>query len=412
MAHSDSEFAGLPGWRRNNYAAMLALILVATTFSFTVPFLPLYVEQISDLSGPDAAMWAGIATGLGGFAMFVTGPFWGALGDRFGRKPMLIRALLGGAIGVLLLGFATSVWQVVVIRVFIGVMAGAGPAGMALVSAGTPSKQLAKYLGQYQASGMVGMASGPVIAAALISIWSYSTTFIIGGVLMFSGSIVAMILIKEPPRPIETHRVSARESFASVIKSPIASVALILVLVLSFAAPMVQPILPGYVVSLLPAGYESNAIIGWLFFGISVSSAIGAVYAGRILGRMTHRRLLLISTIGVAAFLFPVALVHGVPLLALFVVAMSFFQGLMQTGSASLLPTLVSATALSSIFGLYQSVQALSGQLGPAIGGIVAVHLGYRAVFAMSAVILLVLGLPMLAIFARVARKSHALQEA
>ena len=412
MAHPDSEFEGLAGWRRNNYAAMLALVLVSTTFSFTVPFLPLYLEQMSDLSGADAAMWAGIATGLGGLAMFITGPIWGALGDRFGRKAMLIRALIGGATGLLLIGLATSVWQVVAIRTFIGVMAGAGPAGMALVSAGTPSKQLAKYLGQYQAAGLVGMASGPVLAAAMISIWSYSTTFVIGGILMFSGSIVAMLLIKEPKREHHTKRVSARESFKSVIKSPVASVALVLVLVLSFAAPMVQPILPGYVVSLLPSGAQSNTIVGWVFFGISTASAIGAIYAGRILGRISHQRLLLIAAIGVAAFLFPIALVHGVPLLAIFVVAMSFFQGLMQTSSASLLPTLVSATALSSIFGLYQSVQALSGQLGPAIGGIIAVHLGYRAVFAMSALLLLALGLPMLAIFARVVKKNRIAQQA
>ena len=199
------------------------------------------------------------------------------------------------------------------------------------------------------------------------------------------------------------------DSFKSVIKSPVASVALLLVLVVSFAAPMVQPILPSFVVSLLPEGAESSAIVGWLFFGISTASAIGAMFAGRILGRVTHQRLLLISSIGVAVFLFPLALVQGVPLLAVFVVAMSFFQGLLSTSSASLLPTLVSATALSSIFGLYQSVQALSSQIGPAIGGIIAAHLGYRAVFAMSALLLLALGLPMLAYFARVVRKNREL---
>ena len=193
MQSVDTEFEGLPGWQRNNYATMLALVLVCITFSFTVPFLPLYLEQMSDLSGADAAMWAGIATGLGGLALFITGPIWGALGDRFGRKAMLVRALFGGALGLLLIGLATSVWQVVVIRTFIGVMAGAGPAGMAMVSAGTPSKHLAKSLGQFQAVTLAGMAIGPVIASVMISFWSYSTTFVIGGILMFSGTFVAVI---------------------------------------------------------------------------------------------------------------------------------------------------------------------------------------------------------------------------
>ena len=85
---------------------------------------------------------------------------------------------------------------------------------------------------------------------------------------------------------------------------------------------------------------------------------------------------------------------------------MSVFQGFLQTSAVALLPTLVSATALSSMFGLYQSVQSLSSQIGPAIGGIAAAHIGFTAVFPLAAIALLVLGLPMFWNFKRVARKA------
>jgi len=395
------------GWKRNNYAATLAVALVATTFSFTAPFLPLYLEQLADISGPEAAMWAGIATGLGGFLMFVSGPIWGALGDRYGRKAMLVRACFGGALGLLLIGLATSVWQIVVIRAFIGFMAGAGPAGMALVSASTPPGEMSRYLGRFQGGVMVGTGAGPVIASVLVAVWSYKTTFVIGGILMFSGTIVAALMIKEPPRSPRAAAVPGQQKasgFRSIMASPIARTALLLVLLLGIAAPMIQPILPSFTVSILPADANSTVIIGWLFFAISVSSAIGAVYAGRILSRMAHTRLLLISAIAIGLFLIPMMFVHNVWVFAVLLIGMSLFAGMLATGSASLLPTLVSAAALSAIFGLYQSVQALSGQIAPAIGGIIAAQLGYAWVFGLAAASMLGLGLPMYFWFVRVVR--------
>jgi hypothetical protein len=50
--------------------------------------------------------------------------------------------------------------------------------------------------------------------------------------------------------------------------------------------------------------------------------------------------------------------------LAVLVRAMSFFQGAPQTSTVALLPDVVSASAVSSVFGLYQSVPALSVRPG------------------------------------------------
>jgi DHA1 family multidrug resistance protein-like MFS transporter len=175
---------------------------------------------------------------------------------------------------------------------------------------------------------------------------------------------------------------------------------------------MIQPILAPYVVTMLPEGSDTTVIVGLMFFGIAAAGAFAAVSAGRIIQRIGIQLSLLGATIGVALFLFPMGMVQTVGILALLVVVMSLFQGVLQTSSATLLPTLVSATALSSIFGLYQSVQALSGQMGPALGGIIAAHIGFRAVFPLAAIALLVLGLPMFWNFKRVAAKTAPIADA
>ena len=400
------EDEGAPGWQRNNYASMFAVFLLCITFSFTIPFLPLYLRQLDpSLTGPEAALWAGIATALGGVGSFVSGPIWGILGDRYGRKPMLIRACFGGAIGLTLFGFATSIWQVVAIRTFIGVMAGAPAAAMALIAAGTPASRLPKALGQFQGATLGGIALGPVIAAVFIAAFGYRPTFVVAGILMFSGALVTVFMIKEPTRALAAKPGSGGKSLRTVLNSPLAWAALMLVLMLSFAAPMVQPVLPTYVLTLLPSGVNGTVIIGWIFFGMSAASAMAAVYAGRLISRAGHQRMLLISAIGIAVFLIPMAFVNTVIALALFAVCMSLFQGLLTTSAVSLLPTVVTAAALSSMFGLYQSVQALSSQLGPALGGVIAVQFGYQAVFIIAAGALMLLGLPMFLVFKRVAAK-------
>jgi len=60
--------------------------------------------------------WIGMfATGIG--VTFVVSaifsPVWGSAADRFGRKPMLLRASLGMAVVIALMGFATSVYALI-----------------------------------------------------------------------------------------------------------------------------------------------------------------------------------------------------------------------------------------------------------------------------------------------------------
>jgi MFS family permease len=398
---------GALGWRRTNYLSMMCVFLLTVSFSFTVPFLPLYLQEIDGLSGPDAALWAGIATGLGGVGSFLGGPLWGALGDRFGRKPMLVRASFAGATGLLLLGLCTSTWQVVVIRGLIGFMAGAPAAAMALMAAGTPRSLLSRALGQTQAAMLAGLALGPVFAAVLVGFLGYRDTFIAAGILMYSGSIVSAAFIREQRVPY-VKPAKGTGALGMALRAPVVWGALVLVLTLSYAAPMVQPILPPFVVTLLPDGASATTVIGWLFFGISAASAISAVLAGRLIRRLGLQRVLLGATVGVAVFLLPAGLSSTVWQLAILMIAMSFFQGALQTSTVALLPDVVSASAVSSVFGLYQSVSALSAQLGPALGGALAAAVGFEAVFPIAGTALLVLGLPAFYVFRRLAHTHHA----
>jgi len=96
-------------WQKNLYVIAIAEFVVIMGFSFVTPFMPLFIQRLGNFTTQEAALWAGIATGSGGIAMFLSAPVWGIVADRWGRKPMLLRAQFGSAIVLALAGMSPSI---------------------------------------------------------------------------------------------------------------------------------------------------------------------------------------------------------------------------------------------------------------------------------------------------------------
>jgi MFS family permease len=60
-----------------------------------VPIMPFYLEQLGTRGTVQTQTWAGVAIAAPALALTFTTPLWGRLGDRIGRKWMVVRALLG-----------------------------------------------------------------------------------------------------------------------------------------------------------------------------------------------------------------------------------------------------------------------------------------------------------------------------
>jgi DHA1 family multidrug resistance protein-like MFS transporter len=383
---------GVEQWRRNNFAATLSVFLLTAGFGFTIPFLPVYLQEIDDLSPERAAFWAGIATALGGVGSMVSGPIWGILGDRVGRKPMLVRAAFGGSIGLFAFAFAATTWQVVAIRFFIGVMAGAPAAAMALIASSTPPEHLTSSLGRFQAATQAGLAVGPLVAAGLLSFLGFAWTFVLTSLVMLLGAVATIFMVVEERTTDATRAVRPKGALGEALRSPTVLAVLFVVLVLGAGRPMTQPILPGFVDEILGGKGSVNFTIGLLFFGMSALSAVAALYAGRLNERFGFNLVVLVTCLGSAVLIgLQGASANVIQLIALtWVVAL--LQGVLATGTVAILSSAVSAAVVSGVFGVYQSVQAASGQFGPAVGGSLAVGIGFRWVFPVAGALFFVAG--------------------
>src|SRR5579871_3080700 len=150
-------------WKRNLIVCFLGSVTTIVAMTLLLPFLPLYVEQLGVTDHAAIVQWSGIAYGATFFSAALTAPLWGRLGDRYGRKLMLIRASLGMAVAMSLIGMAHNVWQLVALRLLAGLLGGYSSGSTVLVAAQTPKARTGWALGVMSAGIMAGNLAGPLI---------------------------------------------------------------------------------------------------------------------------------------------------------------------------------------------------------------------------------------------------------
>src|SRR2546427_2367642 len=131
--------------------------------------------------------------------MAVASPIWGVLGDRFGRKPMLIRSMVGGAITVGVIFFVRTPLQLVILRFLQGATSGTVAAATALVAAETPRNRVGWALGVVTSAVALGSAIGPVVGGLAAAAFGLRLVFLGGGILLLIAMIPVVIIVRESP---------------------------------------------------------------------------------------------------------------------------------------------------------------------------------------------------------------------
>jgi DHA1 family multidrug resistance protein-like MFS transporter len=76
-----------------------------------LPYLPIFVEELGIKQQGSIVQWSGLAFGATFLGTRLTAPLWGHLGDKYSRKPMLVRAAVGMAVIMSLVGLAHNVYR-------------------------------------------------------------------------------------------------------------------------------------------------------------------------------------------------------------------------------------------------------------------------------------------------------------
>src|SRR5438874_542590 len=191
----------LEGWERTAWIAATTQFFTLVGFGLGLPFLPMYVQALGVTDRAQVALWSGVVSGSAALTMAVLAPVWGVLADRYGRKPMLVRSMLGGAIVIGAMGFVGDVWQLEAVRLVQGAVTGSQAAAAALVAAATPTHQVGFALGLVSTAVQVGNTIGPVIGGVSVGSLGFRGSFVLGGALLLIGGLMAIFWVDEPSNP-------------------------------------------------------------------------------------------------------------------------------------------------------------------------------------------------------------------
>ncbi len=179
-------------WQRNLAVVWFSQFLSIAGFAFAIPFLPFYMQQDLGVTDPRVLklciMLSSIAAPL---SLAIFSPIWGSIGDRYGRRLMLLRANFGAAIVLCLMGTVTSVWQLVTLRVMQGVFTGTMVAAQTMVAVRTPKCKTGFALGTLATAVSMGAVAGNFFGGLLAEQYGHRKIFFLAATLLLSaGTLV------------------------------------------------------------------------------------------------------------------------------------------------------------------------------------------------------------------------------
>lgn len=379
----------MPHWQRNLVVLCAAQFLTLLGFSAYIPFIPYYFQELGVPSMEATRSWCAVFDSGAALTMMLVSPIWGSLADRHGRKLMLVRATLAGALIAALMALVRTPTQLVALRIIQGSLTGTVAAAMTLISTETPEGHLGVSLGIMQTAQFGGQALGPVVGGLVADAVGYRAVFPCSAAMMAVSLVAIVALVRERNARPKAERGAPREPLVRQLRTGLSSSnTVVLVIALgstSFALAVLSPIVSLYVQQLAGETERLATLAGAIVSAAAVSSSISALVIGRLADRVGHKPVLLLCMVGIALSFVPQALVTNTTQLLVARVFQGLFLGGVLPTANALLARSASATQRGTVFGLAASAQAGGRTAGPLMGAFLANSWGPASAFFVTA---------------------------
>jgi len=294
-------------WQRNLVAIWLAQLVAITGNNIVMAILPLYVQQLGVQSERQVRIWAGAVFAAHAVTMAVFVPIWGALSDRYGRKVMVVRAMLCAPLPITFMGLAQNVQQLTLLPALQGALSVVIPASVTLVATTVPRERAGHALGLLLIATYGRASAGPLLGGLIADTLGYPMAFLTAGILLLLAALGALCFVHEEFRPAGSSRsrqtstdtsrlalpIRMRNRLMPVLRSPLLLGILGVRLIMRWGFHSARPTLPLFILAIAPAGARVASIAG-LINGISAATgAVGAWGLGRLGDRVGYGRVLL-----------------------------------------------------------------------------------------------------------------------
>jgi len=395
-------------WKRNLYVCWVGTFITAIGMSQIAPIMPLYIRQLGIQNISAIEQLSGIAFGITFILSAIFSPIWGYAADKYGRKPMLLRASLGMAIVIGSMGLAQNVYQLIGLRLLQGAITGYSTACLTLIATQTEKEHVGWAMGVISTSSVTGLLLGPLIGGYLDGILGLTFTFFLTGGLMFIVFIITLLFVKEEfVREEEKKTLGMKEVWNQIPDTSLILGMFVTTFVLQLAYYSIEPIITVYISQLSESTANIALISGMAFSASGLSCLIAAPRLGKLSDKIGPQKIMLAALIVAGILFIPQAFVHSPWQL----MGLRFLLGFATAGLVpsinALLKRITPEALTGRIFGFNISALYLGAFCGSVFGGQIAAHLGIRYVFFITSSLLL---LNAIWVYLKVYKKVNVLQ--
>lgn len=375
-------------WKKNLLVCWFGCFATAAGISQIAPVLPVYIEQLGIQHIEAIEQWSGIAFGVSFIMMAIVSPLWGQAADKYGRKPMLLRASLGMAIVITCMGFAQNVYQLVGLRLIQGAVSGFTSASITLIATQVPKERAGWALGTLSTGSVGGMLLGPLIGGYFAEAWGVRSVFFSTGTLLILAFMASLLFIKENFKAPTERILSFHEVWALIPNPTIMMSMFVTTFVLQLALLSIEPIITIYITQ-LHVTHHVILISGAVFAASGFGNMLAASQLGKISDKIGAHKVMLVALVAAGLLFIPQAFVTSPWQL----MGLRFSLGIAAAGLLPSINALIMRNTPSSIrgraFGYNQSAQFLGSFAGSLLGGQIAATFGIHYVFFVTGALLL-----------------------
>jgi DHA1 family multidrug resistance protein-like MFS transporter len=371
------------GWILGLYT--IASFIEVVFWGQIMAFTPLFLPHLG-IRHADVRSWVGIITAVSSLLGVPFLPFWGALADRYARKPVIVRSFLVYLMVALLMALAGNVWLFLLARAALGLSLGNTGLMLTTLAERIPDGRLGFAYGIMNGSQPLGVFLGPLIGGPILDAWGFRALIGMDAVLLLL--VVAALVTGYR----DTYRTPVREP---LLRMALGSVGILLrsprlrtlfpALFLLFAGWMLASTYLPLAVTSLYRGQHPGTAVGLVLGAAGLTTAIMTPLAGLVADRIGHWRALM-AVSGLAAALWPLPALAGdlIP----FTVLWALVSGVMSS-VFSVSFNVLAASAPEHVRARVMSFSFLPIMTGSAVGpaiGVGITHASPSAIFPAAAI--------------------------
>ncbi len=339
-------------------------------FGIVLPLLPFYAQDF----GATPTL-IGLLVAAHPAMQLVSGPIWGRISDRVGRRPILLLGLVGSGVSYLIFALAGNLLWLFASRAMAGIAGANIPVAQAYIADSTDIENRTRGMGLVGAAFGLGFIAGPAIGGGL-SHFGYAVPGFFAAALSLGNAAAAYFYLPESlsgeMRAKAASQADAglfgRLRFAVAFARRPAIGALIAIFVLAtFVFAAFTTVFPLWID--VEFGYNARHA-GYLlaYFGLLMAIVQGRLL-GPIAGRLGERRLLVVASAVLMVTYALLPLSNVLWALGLSLVPLALGTGLNWPTLTSLASQYAETEAQGAILGAMQSLSALARMMGSVWAG-------------------------------------------